>query len=413
MTTSSAVKTQVCIAGGGPAGMMLGYLLARAGVHVIVLEKHGDFLRDFRGDTVHPSTLTVLRDCALLAQFEKLPQQRAQHLALRAGKRLQPVVDFRGLGPFDYLALVPQWDFLDLLASEANQLRHFSLRMNHEVSEFLVRDNRACGVRLRSGEEIEAELVVACDGRDSVLRQQAALPMVNLGAPMDALWFKLPRHAQHDPGDVFAILGAGKMMVLLNRGSYWQAAMVVPKGTDRELRAQPISQFQQQVTALAPFLRDAFSNSTHPHLSSWEEVKTLVVEVNRLQQWCLPGLLFIGDAAHAMSPIGGVGINLAIQDAVAAAKVITQAFRNGFPLDKATLNKVQKRRELPTRLTQMAQLQIQKRVVTPTLKSRDQAPNVPPLLRFVLRSRLIRNIPARLIGYGFRQERVDKSLFVQ
>ena len=404
MTSPASTDTHCCIAGGGPAGMMLGYLLARAGVPVVVLEKHDDFLRDFRGDTIHPSTLQVIDEVGLLPKFERLPQRKVQHLSVQIGDRLQPVIDFRGLKPFDYLALVPQWDFLDLIADEGRTFPHFDLRMGHETVGLIQENGQITGLRVESpngSSEIRAKVIVACDGRNSTLRGAAGLEARDYGAPMDALWFRLPR-SNDGPEETFGILGKGHMMVLLNRTDYWQAAYVVPKGSDVKLRSQPIESLGESVSQLAPFLTDAVKD-----LKSWDQVKTLQVRVARLEQWHQPGLLLIGDAAHAMSPIGGVGINLAIQDAVAAANTLAPALRAGDPIDEELLHKVQLRRLPPTKMTQALQLQIQKRVIANTLSQTGQPPTMPAILRFLLRFQAVRRIPARIIGYGFRQEHVQ------
>lgn len=406
MTSSdrSAEMKPVIIVGGGPAGMMLGYQLACAGIATCVLEKHADFLRDFRGDTVHPSTLEILQQLDLLHGFERLPQQRVQQLSVRMGEKLQPVIDLRGLQPFDYLALVPQWDLLDYIADKAAPFAHFDLRMRHEATELLMESGRVRGVRYRSPEGegvLHGRLVVACDGRGSNMRTAAGLHATDLGAPMDVLWFRLPRETQASD-ETFAIVGSGQMMVLLNRDAYWQAAYVVPKGSDKAMRAQPVDHLQEAIINLAPFLADSVKA-----VESWDEVKTLAVHVDRLDCWHRPGLLLIGDAAHAMSPIGGVGINLAVQDAVAAANVLIPALRMDAVLDDDLLDKVRQRRIGPVKLLQKLQVVIQKRLISRILRNSDTPPAMPALLRFLLGFRVIRNIPARLIGYGWRREHVQ------
>ncbi len=320
-----------------------------------------------------------------------------------SGARLQPVIDFRGLKPFDYLSLVPQWDFLDLLADEGRHYPHFDLRMCHEAIGLIEKDGCMAGVRVRSPEgemSVHADLMVACDGRHSTLRDAADMTRRDYGAPMDVLWFRLPRK-DSDPEDTFAIVDSGHMMVLLNRTDYWQAAYVVPKGSDERLRAQPIETLRDSVAKLAPFLENSIRS-----LASWDEVKTLVVRVDRLERWYRPGLLLIGDAAHAMSPIGGVGINLAIQDAVAAANALGPALRGTKFIDEALLREIQQRRLLPTRIIQALQVQAQKRLISKALEQSGDTPRVPGILRWLLGFRAVRNIPARLIGYGIRREHV-------
>ncbi len=404
--SGATLHTRCCIVGGGPAGMMLGLLLARTGVVVTVLEKHADFLRDFRGDTVHPSTLQILDELGLLPAFEQLPQRRVDHLSGIVGGCMQPIVDFRGLSPFAYLALVPQWDFLDLLAAEGKRHASFDLRMRHAATGLLEHDGRITGVQV-SGPDgaltIRADLVVACDGRRSTVREAAGLHAHEYGAPMDVLWFRVPR-VLSDPQDTFGIVDGGHMMVLLNRTDYWQSAYLVPKGGDASLRTQPIGTLAESVAQLAPFLADRTVS-----LTSWDQVSTLQVQVDRLPRWHRPGLLLIGDAAHAMSPIGGVGINLAIQDAVATANALARPLLDGSAIDEGLLAKVQRRREWPTRVVQAVQIAVQKRVISRALEQGDRAMRIPAVLRALLRFRAIRHIPARLFGYGLRQEHVGRE----
>ncbi|MGN6788051.1 MAG: FAD-dependent oxidoreductase [Rhodanobacteraceae bacterium] len=392
-----------CVVGGGPAGMMLGLLLARAGVPVTVLEKHGDFLRDFRGDTVHPSTLAILDEIGLRERFDKLPQRRVDHLAGIVAGREQQLVDMRGLKPYDYLALVPQWDFLDMLADAGRKLPTFDLRMRHAATGLIEESGRTVGVRVTApegGYELRADLVIACDGRHSTLRESAGLKAREYGAPMDVLWFRVPRR-ESDPQDTFGVIDRGHMMVMLNRTDYWQVAFLVPKGSDAGLRAQSIDALRETVAQLAPYLVDRKAA-----IESWDKVKTLEVQVDRLERWHKPGLLLIGDAAHAMSPIGGVGINLAIQDAAAAANALAQPLRDGGAIDESLLAAIQQRREWPVKVVQRVQIAVQKRLISRVLEQSGEPPRVPVLLRFLLRFRIVRHIPARLFGYGLRQEHV-------
>jgi len=407
MSAVPVMHTRCCVVGGGPAGMMLSLLLARAGVPVTLLEKHGDFLRDFRGDTVHPSTLQILDELGLLSKFQQLPVHRVEHLSGIIGGRDQPLVDFRGLKPFGYLELVPQWDFLDMLAEAGRRYPAFDLRMRHKATGLLEENGRTVGVRVESSQgpmEIRADLVVACDGRHSTLRESAGLQATDYGAPMDVLWFRMPRNPP-DPQDTFGIVDGGHMMVLLNRNDYWQTAYLVPKGSDARLRAQSIEVLRDSVAQLAPFLADR----KHA-IESWEKISTLSVQVDRLDRWHRPGLLLIGDAAHAMSPIGGVGINLAIQDAVAAANALVHPLLGNHAIDESTLAQIQRRREWPVQVVQKVQLTMQKRLLSRALEQAGAAPRIPALLRFLLKFRSVRHIPARLFGYGVRQEHVRTPL---
>lgn len=387
--------------------MMLGLLLARAGIAVTVLEKHADFLRDFRGDTVHPSTLQILDEIGLKQRFDELPQQRVDQLEALFADGAHAIGDFRRLRPYPYLALVPQWDLLDLLVRESTRYPGYRLHMETEATS-LVRDEasgRVCGVDAQTPSgmlRIHADLVIGCDGRHSILRQSAGLHPQSLGAPMDVLWFRIPRLPSH-PDGTYGVPGRGSFLVLLNRGDYWQAATVIPKGAAETWKNQPLASFRRTIARRAAFLENGLEA-----LTSWDEVKLLEVRVDRLQQWHRPGLLLIGDAAHAMSPIGGVGINLAIQDAVAAANIITPLLLAGLPPDEQILARVQQRRMLPTRLTQRIQILMQRRLVAPALRKTDDSNpvEIPPLLRLLLRSDALRSVPARVFGLGFRREHV-------
>lgn len=403
MASMSRQHVRCCIVGGGPAGMVLGVILARAGVAVTVLEKHGDFLRDFRGDTVHPSTLTIVDELGLREAFDALPQQRVNHLEATISSVQQQMIDFRGLKPYDYLALVPQWDFLDMLAEAGGKYAHFDLRMRHQATG-LVRDGgRTCGVHVESPDgayTLRADLVIACDGRHSSLRDAAGLQARVYGSPMDVLWFRLPR-ADSDSVETFGIVDRGHMMIMLNRHDYWQVAFLVPKGSDETFRNQSVDVLRQTVAQLAPFAADRTEV-----LTSWDQVSTLQVQVDRLPQWHQPGLLLLGDAAHAMSPIGGVGINLAVQDAVAAANMLARPLREGGAVDQALLARIQQRRELPVRVIQKVQIILQNRMISHVLEQRSGPTRLPVVLRWLLHFRVMRNLPARLFGYGLRREHV-------
>jgi len=385
---------------------MLGLLLARAGVDVFVFEKHADFLRDFRGDTIHPSTLEVIYELGLLEPFLTLPHQEVVELRAHIGNATLPVADFSHLPTHcRFLAFMPQWDFLNFLAGEGHRLPTFRLEMEAEVTGILEASDRVTGVRLTSrtgAREVPADLVVAADGRHSVIRKAAGLPVEELGAPIDVLWFRLPRPAG-SASETFGRFDPGHFFIALNRGDYWQCGYVIPKGAFESIKARGLPEFRASVALLAPFAADGVER-----LTSWDDVSLLTVRLDRLTRWFRPGLLCIGDAAHAMSPVGGVGINLAIQDAVAAANILSAPLREGR-LTVDDLSRVQQRRELPTRLTQWAQMQIQERVIAPALGSR--APlQVPLPLRLLARYPLLRRIPAFLVGIGVRPEHVHSDM---
>ncbi|MGY1641724.1 FAD-dependent oxidoreductase [Geodermatophilus sp. SYSU D00703] len=406
----TAESTTCCIVGGGPAGMVLGLLLAMQGVDVVVLEKHTDFLRDFRGDTVHPSTLRLLDELGLAEGFLRLPHQEIPRIGVTTDAGTFAVADFTRLpGRFPFLTFVPQWDFLDFLADEARDLPAFSLRMGTEAIGLLHEDDRVAGVRYRTGDgtegEIRAALTVSADGRNSRLRGGTGLRLRDFGAPMDVLWFRLPK-LPGDTGPSFGGMGRisrGRMMVIFDRGDYWQTAFLVPKDGFAALRDAGIEAFRADLARLLPAMPGAVAT-----LHDWDSVSVLSVRVDRLTRWHRPGLLVIGDAAHAMSPIGGVGINLAVQDAAAAARLLAGEFGDGGP-SPARLALVRLRRLLPTALVQLGQRQIQRRILARVL-SGDLVVGTPRVLRLLQRFPALQGVPARLIGLGVLPEHAPRAL---
>jgi 2-polyprenyl-6-methoxyphenol hydroxylase-like FAD-dependent oxidoreductase len=399
------MSVRCCIAGGGPAGMMLGLLLARAGVDVAVLEKHADFLRDFRGDTIHPSTLEVMHELGVLDRLLTLPHQKVSRINAQFGDLALTVADFSCLSTqCRFVAFMPQWDFLNFLAEEAARYSTFQLRTQADVTGLIEEEGSVVGLRANTSDgplEVRAELVVGADGRHSIVRAKAGLSIEEFGAPMDVLWFRLSRRAS-DPGDPVGRFDVGRIFIMLNRGDYWQCGFVIPKGSRDQLQERGLPKFRDAVAQLAPFMADRVGE-----LRDWEPIKLLTVQVDRLRQWYRPGLLCIGDAAHAMSPVGGVGINLAIQDAVATANLLAVPLRDG-PVTTEDLRKVQERREWPTRMTQRVQLAIQNGVIRRVLSNRDRF-SPPFAIRLLALIPFLRRIPARMIGLGVRPEHVHTS----
>ncbi len=387
------------IAGGGPAGIMAGYLLTRAGVPVIVLEKHADFFRDFRGDTIHPSTLELMHELGLLEEFLKQPHQEVRELRAVVNGQTVPIADFTKLPTHcKFIAFMPQWDFLDFLSAHARKFPGFQLLMEHEVIDLIFENDCVAGVRAKTprGEvEVHADLVIGADGRHSTIHTPAGFKQYEFGVPIDVLWMRISKKPD-DPQQSFGFFQHGKLLVLIDRGDYWQAGFVIPKGGFEGIKERGLAQFQNEIVSFAGFLRDRITE-----LDDWSKIKLLTVQINRLREWCRKGLLCIGDSAHAMSPAGGVGINLAIQDAVATANLLAKKLRSGS-LSVEDLRKVQARREWPTRLIQGMQVFIHRRVVTG--QTSDRKSSLPFVVRLLKWFPVLRQIPARFIGIGPRPE---------
>lgn len=401
--STTRIRAGCCIVGGGPAGMMLGLLLARAGIKVAVLEKHADFLRDFRGDTIHPSTLELIAELGMLDRFLARPHQEALEIGVHIGKSRLTVADFRHLPTrCRFLGFMPQWEFLDFLAAEARRYPTFNLFMESEVTELLEENGEVYAVSARTPEGeliVEAPLTVGCDGRHSRVRDLAGLLPESYGAPMDVLWLRLSKHA-NDPAHLLFRVLPGRLFIQIDRGDYWQCAFAIPKGSFDDLRQDDIAGFRSELVRLAPHFADRVSE-----LASWDDVKLLTVEVNRLKRWYAPGLLMIGDAAHAMSPVAGVGINIAIQDAVAAANLLYRSLRQG-KVSRIDLARVQNRRQFPARVTQAVQLMIQRMVISRVLRAdRNISPPLP--LRLANAFPILRRLPALFVGIGIRPERIQ------
>ena len=397
---STTLEATCCVVGGGPAGMMLGHLLARAGINVVVLEKHQDFLRDFRGDTIHPSTLRIMDELGLLDALLQLPHQKAPELKAEIGDEALTVADFRHLGRrWGFVAFMPQWDFLDFLAAHGRRYPSFDLRMCAEATDLIIENGRVMGVIARTGAGpliVRAALTVACDGRHSVIRAKAGLPVRNIGAPMDVLWFHLSRQPG-DSGETMGRFDAGQIFVMINRGDQWQCGLVVPKDSFDAIKAGGLPAFRERVAELSHF-----GAGRAAEISDWDDVKLLTVAVDRLMRWSRPGLLCIGDAAHAMSPVGGVGINLAVQDAVAAANALAGPLSARRPTEDC-LQRIERRRAWPARLIQAGQVLIQERVIARVLGAA-RRPVVPWPLKLLARYPVLRRIPAWMIGMGVRAE---------
>jgi 2-polyprenyl-6-methoxyphenol hydroxylase-like FAD-dependent oxidoreductase len=402
-SNSRTVQTTCCIVGGGPAGMVLGFLLARAGVDVQVLEKHADFLRDFRGDTIHPSTFELMYELGLLDDFLRRPHQQLTEIGAAIENITVTIADFSHLPTrCKFVGLMPQWDFLNFVAEKARAYPEFHLRMESEVTGLTLENGRVAGVRTTTKEgglEVRADLVVGADGRHSTVRKQAGFEVIDLGAPIDVLWMRIHRE-KSDPGQTLGRFHAGKILVTLDRGDYWQCAYVIAKGAFDEIKQKGLPAFREDLETIAPFL-----GGRTTELRDWNDIKLLSVSVDRLRQWSRTGLLCIGDSAHAMSPIGGVGINLAIQDAVAAANALAQPLLEHAPLDELCRG-IQKRREFPTKMTQGVQIFAHKHFIWPALRHKTPVRQLPLLLRLLQEFPALRRIPARLVGIGVRPEHI-------
>ena len=406
------IQTHCCIVGGGPAGMMLGYLLGRAGIETVVLEKHADFFRDFRGDTVHPSTLQVMDELGLIDGFLKVPHQRLQKLEGRFGDENVRVADLSRLNvKYPFIAMMPQWDFLNFLRESGGRFPSFKVMMNTNATDLVWSGDTVVGVNADTPEgpvEIRAGLTIACDGRHSVMRERARLDVEEIGAPMDVLWFRAGRRP-NETENLFARVQTGKMLVTFDRGDYWQCAYLIAKGQYDAVKARGLDAFRNDVTRMAAVLSAGMSD-----VKTWDDVKLLTVAINRLKRWTRPGLLCIGDAAHAMSPVGGVGVNIAIQDAVAtanllAAKLVTLKGSQGCPSEQE-LDAVQKRRTFPVRMTQAMQVAVQNNLISRVIKPGDKPLRVPIFLRLISSVPWLQTLAGRLVAVGVRPEHVHSPI---
>jgi 2-polyprenyl-6-methoxyphenol hydroxylase-like FAD-dependent oxidoreductase len=401
------IHTRCCIVGGGPAGMMLGYLLGRAGIETLVLEKHADFFRDFRGDTVHPSTLQVMDELGLIDDFLNLPHQELQKMEGKFGDATIRLADLSRLQiKYPFVAFMPQWDFLNFLREKGKRFPSLNVMMNAEATDLIWSGDSVVGVAAATSAgrlDIRAELTIGCDGRHSTARQCAGLEVEEIGAPMDVLWFRASRHPNENER-LFARIQTGKMLVTFDRGDYWQCAYVIPKGQYDAVKARGLGAFRDDVTGMAPILASGISD-----VRSWDDVKLLTVAINRLKRWTRPGLLCIGDAAHAMSPVGGVGVNLAIQDAVATANLLAAKLVNGCP-PEAELEAVQRRREFPVRMTQAMQVVVQNNIISAAIRPGDQPIRPPMIMRLVNAIPWLQGVFARFVGVGVRPEHVHSPV---
>jgi len=402
-----SMNVRCCIVGGGPAGMMLGYLLGRAGIDVVVLEKHADFFRDFRGDTVHPSTLQLMDELGLIDGFLKLPHQQLQKMEGVFGGVSVQIADLSRLNvKYPFIAFMPQWDFLNFLREAGKHFPSLKVMMNTEAVDLIRSGERITGVRAKTPEgtiDIAADLTVACDGRHSTVRDCAGLEVEEIGAPMDVLWFRAGKRA-NETEQLFARVDPGKMMVTFDRGDYWQCAYVIAKGQYEAVKTRGLPALLDDITRMAPVLKPGMAD-----VKSWDDVKLLTVAINRLKRWALPGLLCIGDAAHAMSPIGGVGVNLAVQDAVATANLLAARLIHGCPA-LAELDAVQARREFPVRATQRMQVVAQNNIVSRALRSGSEQLKPPLALRLVSSLPWLQGLIARFVGVGVRPEHVHSPV---
>lgn len=403
------MKVRCCIVGGGPAGMMLGYLLGRAGVDVVVLEKHADFFRDFRGDTVHPSTLQVMDELGLIDGFLTLPHQQLQKLDGMFGGTKVRIADLSRLdAKYPFIALMPQWDFLNFLRENGKRFASLQVLMSTEATDLIRNGDAVVGVKAQTPEgtlDIEADLTIACDGRHSTVRERSGLAVEEIGAPMDVLWFRAGRRPDENE-NIFARVEPGKMMVTFDRGDYWQCAYVIAKGQYDAVKARGLAALLDDVVRMAPILKSGISD-----VKSWDDVKLLTVAINRLKRWTQPGLLCIGDAAHAMSPVGGVGVNLAVQDAVATANLLAAKLAGGCPTEDE-LDAVRKRREFPMKMTQTMQVIVQNKIISRALGPDNQPLTVPLAVRLITAVPWLQGITARFIGIGVRPEHVQSPTLV-